>query len=237
MRCRVILAAGLIGLAAGGLPARAEPPLIAALERLAAAGNGEAIYHLGMAYQVGASVPRDPAKALSAFRRSAALGDPLGAYKLGCFYDGQGGNLVKPDPAQALRYKLVAAKAGYALAQQDVAALLARKGDVAAAVDWLGKAAAQGWSGALATYASIHNGARGVPRDPAKTAAYFRLFLDRTAATAEQRAWLKDFEAKLTPEQRGRANAIVSGFRPAPSPLTVKALSGERAAQALVARQ
>lgn len=233
---RSILAAGLLALtplAACG-PAQAEA-LIPALEKLAAANNAEAIYHLGMAWQTGAGMAQDRAKALDAFRRAAALGDPLAAYKLGCYYDGQGEGLVTADPAIALRHKLVAAEAGYALAQQDVGALYIREGDIANGLAWLGKAAAQGWSGALMTYASVHNGTAGVPRDPVKTAAYFRLFLDRTGQSARQKDWLTAFEAKLTPEQREHATAIVRAYRPAPTPLTIKGLSGQRAAQALVA--
>lgn len=233
-RMTIGLACAALALAGCG-PAQSAP-LMAQLEALAAKGNAEAIYHIGMAHQVGAGAPRDPVKALDAFRKAAALGDPLAAYKLGCYHDGQGEGLVARDEAQALRYKLVAADAGYALAQQDVAFLLVRKGDTAAALDWLGKAAAQGWTDAIMTYASVHNGAPGVPRDPVKTAAYFRLFLDRAQPTDAQRDWLAGFEAKLTPEQRAEAGAIVRAYRPAPTPLTIKALSGQRAAEQLVAR-
>lgn len=233
---RSFLAAALLALAliAPSALIRAEP-LMPALEKLAAANNAEAIYHLGMAWQTGTGLAKDPGKALAAFRRAASLGDPLAAYKLGCFYDGQGEGLVDRDPAAALQHKLIAAEAGYALAQQDVAALYARKGDMASGLGWLGKAAAQGWPGALMAYASVHNGAPGVPRDSAKTAAYFRLFLDRAEGSAAQKQWLSDFEVKLTPAQRTQAAAIVRAYRPAPTPLTLKSLLGQRAALALVA--
>ncbi len=72
----------------------------------------------------------------------------------------------------ALRYKLVAAEAGYALAQQDVAVEYGRKGEVSTALTWIQKAAAQGWADALAMYASVYRGVPGVPQDRAKTAAY-----------------------------------------------------------------
>jgi TPR repeat protein len=208
--------------------------LIPSLERLAASNNAEAVYHLGMAYQTGSGIQKDPAKALEAFRRAASLGDVLASYKLGCFYAGQEGDLVQTDPANALRYKLIAAEAGYALAQQDVAALYAAKGEVATALAWLEKAASQGWADALATYASVHNGAPGVPPDRAKTAAYFRLFLERTEESQKQRRWLESFEQKMSPAERKTAAAIVSSYRPAPTLLTLKALSGQRAAVELV---
>jgi TPR repeat protein len=236
MRKRLIaLAAAALLLPACG---NAQPynALIPALERLAAQNNPEAIYHIGMAYQTGAGVTRDAAKALEAFRRAAALGDVLGSYKLGCFYDGQGEGLVQADPELALRHKLVAAEAGYALAQQDVAALYAAKGDINTAVGWLEKAMLQGWADALATYASVHNGAEGIPPDPVKTAAYFRLFLAQTEANEQQREWLGEFEKKMSSEQQQSVMEIVRAYRPAPTPLTIKALSGQRAAAELVAR-
>lgn len=210
--------------------------LIPALETLAASNNAEAIYHLGMAYQTGTGLPKDPIKALAAFRRAASAGDVLASYKVGCFYAGQEGELVVVDPELALRHKLVAADAGYALAQQDVAALYARKGDFPTALVWLERSAAQGWSDALATYASVHNGAPGIPLDRAKTAGYFRLFLDRVEASEKQRRWLKDFELTLSSEERERAAEIVRSYSPAPTSLTLKALSGKRAAEELVAR-
>lgn len=210
--------------------------LIPSLERLAASNNPEAVYHLGMSYQTGAGLPKDPAKALEAFRRAASLGDVLASYKLGCFYAGQEGDLVQSDPDKALRYKLIAAEAGYALAQQDVAALYGAKGEISTALAWLEKAAAQGWADALATYASVYNGTPGIPQDRAKTAAYFRLFLDRTNGSEKQRSWLKNFEDRMSPAERDIAVEIVRSYRPAPTPLTLKALSGQRAAEELVAR-
>lgn len=167
--------------------AQSDAGLVPALERLASANNAEAIYHLGLSYQTGSGLPRDTAKALDAFRRAAALGDVLASYKLGCFYDGQGGGLVEVDTDVALRHKLVAAEAGYALAQQDVAAIYARKGEIGVAAGWLEKAALQGWPDALSAYASIHNDAPGISPDPIKTAAYFRLFLARGDASRTQR--------------------------------------------------
>lgn len=230
----------MVALACATLPACGHAQdagrLITALETLAAKDNAEAIYHLGMAYQTGAGLPRNPAKALEAFRRAAALGDVLAAYKLGCFYAGQGEGLVQDDPGIALQHKLVAAEAGYALAQQDVAALYAARGDLPAATDWLEKAMRQGWPDALATYAAIYNGAEGIPPDPVKTAAYFRILLDRTEATQDQRDWLSNFEQRMTAEQRRQASEIVRSYRPAPTALTMKALSGQRAAAELVSR-
>jgi uncharacterized protein len=87
-------------------PAIAAPPLHALLERLASAGNGEAAYHLGMLAHTGIGMPRDVKKAFAWFTKAAAAGDPLGAYKVGCFYAGQGEGVVADDPDMMLERTL-----------------------------------------------------------------------------------------------------------------------------------
>jgi TPR repeat protein len=209
--------------------------LVSRLQTLAKTGNAEAIYHLGMAFHTGTGVKEDRTQALAEFRKAAAMGDPLASYKLGCYFSGQGEGLVESDEALALRYKLVAARAGYALAQQDVGTIYAGRGDVVTGLRWLTASADQGWSGGLMALASAYNGAAGVDRNAANTAAYFRLFLDRTDADTEQRVWLERFEQKLSAADKAKAAAIVAAYRAKPTALTLKALSGLRAAQALVA--
>src|SRR6476619_3867744 len=85
-----------------------------AMVALANKGDAEAQYHVGMMYNNGIGTQKDPKQALEWFQKSAASNHPLGAYKLGCYYDGQFG-VVAPDANEALKYKLVSAKAGYAL--------------------------------------------------------------------------------------------------------------------------
>jgi uncharacterized protein len=233
MRVQIFLAAALVGISACS-NAQPQSDLIPKLERLSQSGNAEAQYHLGMAYWTGTGAPKDVHKAIGYFERAAAAGDPLGAYKMGCLYDGQD-NVLPRDTAKALRYKLVAARAGYALAQQDVAALYAGHNDIQPALEWIEKAAAQGTSDALVTYASIYNGAPGITPDPVKTAAYFRLFLERTKASDKQREWLRSFENKMSAEQRRQAAALVDAYQPRPTSLTIKALRGVESAQELVA--
>lgn len=218
------------------LPAQGIIPTttFAKLERLAISGNAEAMYHVGMAYHMGLGVERDYAKALDAFRRSAAAGNPLGAYKLGCYYDGQGGGVLAADPALALRHKLVAAKAGYALAQQDVAAHYGRGGQTDQALVWLERSATQGQPEALLALSRLHQGAPGIAPDPVRSAAYLRLLFAERGTEEERRKLFGAAEAKLTTAQRATVLAQVRNFRIAPTPLTIKANSGQRAAEALV---
>ena len=232
MKFRHLLVAMLIGTSACS-NAQTPGDLIPQLERLAERGNGEALYHLGMSYWTGTGVKEDVDKAVDYFERAAAAGDPLGAYKLGCLHAGQDG-VFDRDAAKALQFKLMAAEAGYALAQQDVAVLYAERKQFAAALDWIEKAARQGTSGALMTYASVYNGAPGISPDPVKTAAYFRLYVDRSDANDTQREWLQSFERKLSADQRKEVSKIVADYRPMPTPLTLKALRGAESAKELI---
>ncbi len=142
--------------------------------------------------------------------------------------------MLADDPEQALKYKLIAAEAGYALGQLDVALLYATRGEYAPAREWMGKAAAQGWPEALRAYSSIHNGVAGVARDRAMAAAYFRLYAATEEATDAQRTALADYEGSLLAQDKARADKIVANYHPEPTELTLRALSGERAAKALV---
>src|SRR4029453_16539446 len=92
-----------------------------AMVALANKGDAEAQYHVGMMDNNGIGTQRDLRQAFELFQKATASNDPLGAYKLGCYYDGQGDGIVTTDTNEALKYKLIAANAGYALAQHDVA--------------------------------------------------------------------------------------------------------------------
>lgn len=232
-----LVAALLLGLPACEARSAGEE-LAPRLEALAAAGNAEAAYHLGMIHHLGLEGPADPRKALDLFRKAAEGGDPLGAYKLGCYYHGQGEGLVEDDPVLALRYKLRAAEAGYSLAQHDVAMILYERGEPAEALAWMHKAAAQGNRGSLMALASLYNVGKGIPRDRARTYAYFTLVgrASEEPPTERSRQWLQGLLAEMTPEEKRRGDEIVSSWRIAPTPLTMKALSGQDAAARLVGR-
>ena len=69
-----------------------------AMVALANKGNAEAQYHVGMMHNNGIGTQKDPKQAFEWFQKSTAAGDPLGAYKLGCYYDGQFAGVVPTDP-------------------------------------------------------------------------------------------------------------------------------------------
>lgn len=223
-------------LAAPALAETPSPDLRAGLEALAAEGNGEAVYHLAMLHHLGLEgFDKDPAKALALFRQAAAEGDALGEYKLGCYYDGQGEGLVEVDAEEALTHKLIAAEAGYALAQHDVAKLYYEKDDTEEALKWLLASARQGFRPSLQALASLYVGEGKVAADPASAFAYATLLHGEAKVPVRIRKWLDDTRAGLTPEENERAEAIISSWKIEPSPLTRKAASGLDAARELVA--
>lgn len=220
--------------AAPGAPAH---PLDSRLTQLSDAGSAEAAYHLGMIHHLGlAGIPKRPEKAFSFFKLAADRGDPLGAYKLGCFYDGQGEGVVETDRKLALKYKLLAAEAGYALAQQDVARHLMDRGDVDGALRWLEAAAAQGDMGALMGLAGLYSDEMpaqvgNLPADPAKSFTYFLIAVRAIPQIRE--SVQKEAQTKLGADEYRRVMAAVSGWREAPTALTAKADGGVAAAYIL----
>ena len=90
------------------------------VQKLAQQGNPEAQYHLGMMYNNGLGIKQDPQKAFDWFSKAANSGEPLAAYKIGCYFAGQFKGVVEVDLAKSLQSKLIAANEGYSFAQCDV---------------------------------------------------------------------------------------------------------------------
>lgn len=230
----LVLAASL----AAAMPApAAAADLSDQLEMIAEQGDGEALYHLGMIAHLGLNgEEKDAAKALMLFRQSAQKGDPLGAYKLGCFYAGQGGDVIEPDPELALKYKLIAAEAGYALAQNDVAQLYFQQGDIRRAIHWLEAAAHQGDASSLLILGGFYSGNYPEPsKDVAKHYAYTLLAAREMELERKIKDQLKaELMGKMGPEEIRRGEDIIMSWRSKPTPLTLKALAGQDAAERLV---
>jgi hypothetical protein len=232
----VLLPLTLAACACSGAGA-AEPAVQARLEALATRGSGQALYHLGMMHHLGLDgAKKDPGLALDLFRKSAAAGDPLGAYKLGCFYAGQGDGAVAADPELALKYKLVAAEAGYSLAQGDVARIYFQRGDLKAALRWLQAAADQGDLGAMMAFGGLQSGDYGVPRNGATQYAYTRLAMQVMEEATEKRPgdWRKELRSGFSADEVRKGEAMAVSWKPRPTALTKLADQGHGAAEELL---
>ncbi len=202
---------------------------------LANKGDAEAQYHVGMMYNNGIGTPQDIRQAFEWFQKSAAH-DPLGAYKLGCYYAGQGGTVVARNEEEALKHKLVAAKAGYSLAQFDVALHYAQHGNFDEAVKWLQQAAAQGDDSALYGLSQSYYDGKGVPRDLAFALGYYQLSLMMRQEELNDRnkAVMDHMLAQMSEAEIAKAQELVGKWKPEPTALTLKALNGISAAEEYV---
>jgi uncharacterized protein len=199
-----------------------------AMVALANKGNAEAQYHVGMMHNNGIGTQKDPKQAFEWFQKSTAAGDPLGAYKLGCYYDGQFAGVVPTDPNEALKYKLVSAKAGYALAQHDVAILYDKQGNSEEALKWWKMAGDQGDPGALFGLSRSYSAGKGAPRDLSLSYAYFKL------SNVAPKKNVNEMASMLSKPELEKAEKLVSAWSPKPTALTLKAKSGVRAAEELL---
>jgi len=221
----------LIGSSSGSAQ---SPEMAERLAVLARSGNAEASYHLGMLYNNGLGVAQDNARALELFRAAAAGGDPLGAYKVGCYYAGQFG-VIEPDEEQALRYKLVSAEAGYSLAQLDVAIINYSRGNYPQALRWFEAAARQGHAQALYNLSVMYQDGQAGSPSRARTYAFFRLsqLASRGSISSNAQQTLDELWAEMNATERAEAEQIGSRWVTGPTELTRLAMSGLERAETL----
>jgi len=196
-----------------------------AMVALANKGDAEAQYHVGMMHNNGIGTKQDPRQAFEWFEKSTAANDPLGAYKLGCYYDGQGAGIVTLDTNEALKYKLIAAKAGYALAQHDVGILYDQQGNAEEALKWWKMAGDQGYPRALYRLSMAYSAGKTVPRDLALSYAYFKL------SQLAPKKNVNEMASMLSKPELEKAEKLVSEWKPQPTALTIKARMGISAAE------
>lgn len=227
--------------------AAADNQLRPRLEALSAKGSGEAAYHLGMIHHLGLEgTPKNAQKAFELFKLAMERGDPLGAYKLGCFYAGQGEGVVEDDPGLALKYKLVAAEAGYSLAQTDVARHYAGQGKTDEALRWMEAAARQGDFGALMALGALYSGAMPdlpAPVDRAKGYAYSLAAFSGAEPGSKMEAEMAEMRnqveahlsSNMSTDELKRGRTLLAQWKPDQSELDRKAGIGLEAARKLVA--
>ena len=119
----VLLVSGVAGAQTPAVRPRAQTvptdtPEIAAMRVKANAGDADAQWFLGYAYDIGQGVPQDSTQAVAWYRKAAEQGDALAQTLLGLAYDkGQG---VPQDYTQAVAWYRKAAEQGDAYAQNSL---------------------------------------------------------------------------------------------------------------------
>ena len=196
-----------------------------AMVALANKGDPEAQYHVGMMYNNGIGTQRDLRQAFEWFQKATASNDPLGAYKLGCYYDGQGDGIVATDTNEALKYKLIAANAGYALAQHDVALLYVKQENFEEAMKWWKLAGDQGHPKSLYSLSGLYFQGKGTPKDLSLAYAYYKL------SKLVPPDKVKGMAGILTKPELTNAEKLVADWKPQPTALTLKAKRGITAAE------
>jgi TPR repeat protein len=226
LRAALVRITALMGLLFFSMPASAnDTATFNAMVALANKGDAEAQYHVGMMYNNGIGTQRDLRQAFEWFQKSAASNDPLGAYKLGCYYAGQGEGVVAADANEALKYKLIAAKAGYALAQHDVALVYGKQENFEEAMKWSKQSGDQGYPAALYNLSGLYFQGKGTPKDLSLAYAYYKL------SKLVPPKKVNEMTGILTQPELAKAEKLVSDWKPQPTALTLKAKQGITAAE------
>lgn len=198
------------------------------LSELSEQGNMEAAYHLGMLYNNGIGTQKNIELAYNWFKKSGEANDPLGSYKLGCYFAGQAGDLVQYDEEKALKYKLVSTNAGYSYAQFDVGmAYLIRKENVLA-IRYLEKSLKQGYLPAFAILRGVYWKGEIVEQYLVKAHAYTsipELILFGEIKGLNIRI-LDDIEKGMNSKQIDESNVFVENWKPSLTHITKIAQKG-----------
>lgn len=154
----------------------AETNEIEGLRLAADGGVARAQFSLGLRYESGTGVAKDPAQALHWFQKAAAQDYDEAEYMLGCCYNGEDG-FVR-DPAEAAKWWEKAAAQGYADAQYCLAMSYSVGQGVAQnpaeAAKWWKKAAEQSHADAQFFLGLSYAQGLGVPKTPEQAVYWLR---------------------------------------------------------------
>lgn len=198
------------------------------LTKIAKAGNPEAQYHLGMLFNNGIGTEKDIAQAFYWFEKAALAGDPLGHYKIGCYYSGQGEGVIELDKKKSLEHKLIAAESGYVRAQYDVAAKYYQDKEMEKAIYWWEQAAKQGYPDAVYALFSMYYGKSGMPRDAKIAYGYLKIIESNTGEELNDKIepLINELHKELSSEQIQEAKNFADKWSVKKTPLTIKAFAG-----------
>jgi TPR repeat protein len=141
---------------------------------------------IGLAYESGTGVSRDPAEAVRWYRRAADQGHATARFRLAvAFSEGRG---VAKDDAECVRWARLAAEQGYPPAQMKLGWMYTRGRGVARddreAVVWYRRAAEQEDPAAQNNLGWMYETGRGVPRDDGEAVLWYRRAAEHNQAPA-----------------------------------------------------
>jgi len=163
--------------------------------------------NLGNKYWNGIGVPKDLAKAVELYQKSANQGNADAQSNLGFAYaNGMG---VPKDFAKAVELYQKAADQGNALGQNNLGIAYANgtgvPKDIAKAVDLFRKSADQGYADAQNNLGIAYQNGIGVPKDPAKAAELFRKSAEQGYADAKNNLGLAYANGSGVPKDIAKA--------------------------------
>jgi TPR repeat protein len=140
-----------------------DPALLAR----AKAGNRDAEFQVGDAYDIGKKVVRDEAQAAEWYQKAADQGDARAQHNLGVLYEF--GDGVPKDAVRAAALYRKSAEQGFAASQFSLGLCYVHGNgvpqDYAQALSWYQKAAEQGFPGAFVNMALMYSQGQGVSKD------------------------------------------------------------------------
>lgn len=199
-----------------------------AMKSAAEKGNSDAQFLVGLQYQAGDGVDRDPQAAVTWFRRAAEAGNAEAQNALGQIY-AKGGE-IEANPAEARKWLRAAVDQGNTEAAYNLGQVLADGAPTAAeraeAVKWYERAADAGNVEAMCRLAECY--ARGLGRgaDPARALEWYRRAAEGGSVEArfvlDRRQYLGEQAASATPATATaaplRESAEVAALLPAADP-------------------
>ena len=210
--------------------------LLGEIIKLAENGNSAAQYNAGMMFNNGIGTEKDPRKAFGWFQKASDAGDALGSYKVGCYFSGQFKDVVPTDVTKELHYKLIAATAGYSLAQYDLGIIYCKRDQFKEGIYWWELAAHQGYPMALYNLSVIYNDGKVWPKDKVLSYAYFKLAKLRGDGRVNPNAQkaLDEVKSTMSSAEVEKAEQIVSSWEVKPTAITLRASEGIAEAKKLV---
>ncbi len=192
----------------------ADRKLFDQLKIKAEKGEPDAQFLLGVCYNTGGGVTKDPMEAVKWFRKAAERGSAEAQHALACcYYEGNG---VSKDTGEAVRWFRKAAEQGYAEAQVNLGTCYGRGNgvfkDEVEAGKWYRKAAEQGLAMAQAAIGVRYALGNGVPKDYVE--AHKWLNLASANGDEDAKKDLPIVEESMTKEQIAEAQHLARVFRP-----------------------